>query len=308
MMYLVIATLMPAVTFSVVLFGPRMIVLYSVGIAAAVATEVLTKLARKKNWRSATDGSAIITGILLVMTLPPTISYVAVTVGAIIAIFIGKEVFGGLGSNIFNPALVGRAFLAAAYPVAMTTWTDSRRVLDFLPRTADALSAATPLTAAKSDHVLTPILNMLFGQTAGSVGETSALLLMVGGVVLIGLELIRWPLVLSFLGTVFLLGELFHLIDPAVYPSGLFHLLSGGMALGAFYMATDLVTSPYTDKGGIVFGVGTGFLVIVIRLFGGYPEGVMYSILLMNAVAPIINRFFNSKVFGRGHLSKGEKQ
>jgi electron transport complex protein RnfD len=232
------------------------------------------------------------------MTLPPSITPIAVLVGSVVAIFIGKEVFGGLGANIFNPALVGRAFLAAAYPVSMTTWKNPASVFGFLHPQVDAATSATPLAAAKFDHVFTPSLNLLFGQTGGSIGETSTLLLALGGLVLIILGIVRWPVVVSFIGSVFVFGELFHLINPAVYPSGLFELFAGGLALGAFYMATDMVTSPFTDKGAVIFGIGAGVLVIIIRLFGGYPEGVMYAILLMNAVTPIINRYVKTKTFG----------
>lgn len=298
-MYIVVATLIPAAAFSVALFGASVLLLYLVGVGVAIATEAVTKIIRKRDWRSALDGSAVITGLLLVMTLPPSFSPIAVAVGAFVAIFIGKEVFGGLGANIFNPALVGRAFLAAAYPVNMTTWKNPSHLFGFLQAPVDATTSATPLAAAKFDHIFAPLLNMLIGQTGGSIGETSALLLALGGIVLIALGIVRWPIVVSFLGSVVVLGEIFHLANPAAYPSGVFELLAGGMVLGAFYMATDMVTSPYTDKGGIIFGVGAGVLVIIIRLFGGYPEGVMYSILLMNAVTPIINRFVNSKTFGR---------
>ncbi len=298
-MYLVIVTLLPAVVISVLYFGLSVLLLYAVGVVVSVATEAVTKIARKRSWKSALDGSAMITGLLLVMTLPPSISPIAVAVGALVAIFIGKEVFGGLGANVFNPALVGRAFLAAAYPVAMTSWTGPAAVFRFLPRAVDATTSATPLAASKFDHATTPALSLFFGQTGGSIGETSALFIMVGGLVLLFVGIVRWPVVVSLLGTVFLLGEAFHLGNPAAYPSGLFQLLSGGLALGAFYMATDLVTTPYTDGGGVIFGVGTGILVIIIRLFGGYPEGVMYAILLMNAATPLINRSMNGRVFGR---------
>lgn len=307
-MYIVVVTLLPTVAFSAVLFGLPVLLLYVVGIVAAMATEAVTKIIRKQDWRSSLDGSALITGLLLVMTLPPTISPIAVAVGAVVAIFIGKEVFGGLGANIFNPALVGRAFLAAAYPVGMTTWKNPAPVVRFLHPAVDATTSATPLAAAKFDHTFASTLNLLFGQTGGSIGETSTLLLALGGVVLIILGIVRWPIVVSFLGSVFVLGEIFHLASPLLYPSGLFDLLAGGLALGAFYMATDMVTSPFTDRGGVIFGIGAGVLVIIIRLFGGYPEGVMYAILLMNAVTPIINRSVNSRKFGARPKKAGAQE
>ncbi len=307
-MYAVGATLLPAAAMSVVLFGARTLVLYLVGITASVATEAITKIARGRSPRTTLDGSAFVTGLLLVMTLPPTVSPAAVIIGAVVAVFIGKEVFGGLGSNILNPALVGRAFLAAAYPVGMTTWSEPARVFGFLPAPSDALSGATPLAAAKFDHISTPLFELLFGRTAGSMGETSVILLALGGIVLIATGIARWPVVVSLLGSVFLFGEVFHLIDSTAYPSGLFHLLSGGVALGAFFMATDPATTPITDRGGVIFGVGAGFLIIVIRLFGGFPEGVMYSILLMNAVTPIIDRYANARTFGSSRNERGVKR
>jgi len=303
-MYVVIVTLLPAVVMSVLYFGARVILLYVVGIAGALVTEAVTRLVRKRSWTTIYDGSAAITGLLLVMTLPPTVSPVLVFLGAAVGIFIGKEVFGGLGQNVFNPALVGRAFLSAAYPVQLTTWAAPNRVFAFLPQSVDASTGATPLASAKFEQTFESLLNLLFGQTGGSIGETTAIFLILGGLFLIAVRIVKWELVLSYLGTVFLLGALFHLINPAAYPSGLFQLFSGGLMLGAFYMASDMVTSPFTGAGSAIFGVGAGVLVVVIRLFGGFPEGVMYSILLMNAVTPIINRSITNRVFGQRNEEK----
>jgi electron transport complex protein RnfD len=296
-MYTVIATLLPVVVVSVLLFGMQVLVLYAVSIATAVATEAVVKAIRKQSVRSVYDGSAVITGLLLVMVVPPTLNPIYIALGAFVAIFIGKEAFGGLGANIFNPALVGRAFLSASYPVQMTTYSQPQSVFPFVGG-ADAASGATPLAAARFEGVIAPLKALFFGQTGGSVGETCAVLIILGGLVLIALKIVDWRLVLSYLGSVFLLGGLFHLIDPGTYPSAVFHLLSGGLALGAFYMATDMATSPYTPWGSVVFGVGAGIIVVVIRLFGGFPEGVMYSILLMNAATPLINRYTLPKTFG----------
>jgi electron transport complex protein RnfD len=296
-MYSVIATLLPVVVFSVLLFGNKVLLLYGVSITTAVVTELTVKLFRGKNTRSITDGSAIITGILLVMVVPPDLSPVFVALGAFVAIFIGKEVFGGLGANIFNPALVGRAFLSASYPVQMTSY--SRPAVLFFPAGGvDSASGATPLAAARFEGVSTPLKSLLLGEVGGSIGETSALLIIIGGLILIGLKIVDWRLVGSFLGTVFLFSGLFYLINPAGYSSPLFHLLSGGLMLGAFYMATDMATSPFTQWGQVVFGIGAGIIVVIIRLFGGFSEGVMYSILLMNAVTPLINRYTLPVTFG----------
>ncbi len=296
-MYTVIATLLPVAVVSILLFGMKVLLLYAVSIATAVATEAVIKAVRGQSTRSVFDGSAVITGLLLVMVVPPDLSPIFVALGAFVAIFIGKEVFGGLGANVFNPALVGRAFLSASYPVQMTTYSEPASLFPFISG-ADAASGATPLAAARFEGVLTPLKVLLFGQTGGSVGETCALLIIVGGLVLIALKIVEWRLVLSYLGTVFLLAGLFYLIDPSTYSSPVFHLLSGGLMLGAFYMATDMATSPYTPWGNVAFGVGAGIIVVVIRLFGGFPEGVMYSILLMNAATPLINRYTLPKTFG----------
>lgn len=309
-MYIVILTLVPAMIMSVLFFGAGVLLRYAIGIAAAMAAEAVVKVVRKKNVRSALDGSAIITGLLLVMTLPPAISPILVALGSIIAILFGKELFGGLGANIFNPALVGRAFLAAAYPIAITTWSPPRDLFAFLGSSAgattaapgaaapDVVASATPLAAAKFDHAFSGLLPLVLGQTGGSIGEVCKVAIILGGIVLIALRLIRWRVTLSYLASVFVLSGIFWIANPAAYPNPLFALFSGGLMLGAFYMATDMVTSPYTKLGGIIFGIGAGALVVIIRLFGGFPEGVMYSILLMNAVTPILNRYINNRRFG----------
>ncbi len=295
-MYIVIATLLPVVVFSILLFGNKVLLLYVVSIATAVATEFVVKLFRGKDKRSITDGSAVITGLLLVMVVPPDLSPVFIALGAFVAIFIGKEVFGGLGANIFNPALVGRAFLSASYPVQMTSYSQPATL--FSLGGVDGASGATPLAAARFEGIATPLKALLFGQVGGSIGETFALLIIIGGLVLIGLKIVDWRLVGGYLGTVFLFSGLFYLIDPSSYSPPLFHLLSGGLMLGAFYMATDMATSPFTRKGQVVFGFGAGIIVVIIRLFGGFPEGVMYSILLMNSLTPLINRYTLPKTFG----------
>ena len=304
-MLAVIATLVPAAVMSILYFGMRVLLLYVVAVVAAMATEAVVKLARGRDWRSIKDGSAALSGILLVMVLPPTISPVLVALASVVAIFIGKEVFGGLGSNVFNPALVGRAFLSASYPVQITNYTDPRPVFSFLGSGADATGGATPLAAARFEGVRTSSMDLFFGQIGGSIGETSTLFLLIGGIALLVMRLINWRLVLSYLGTVFVLGGIFYLIAPETYPDPVFHILSGGLVLAAFYMATDMVTSPITNTGQVIFGLGAGLIVIVIRLFGGFPEGVMYSILLMNAVTPIINRYTNTTTFGSVEAREG---
>lgn len=294
-MFLVIITLIPTIVISILYFGLSVLVLYLTAIISCMATEALIKLIRKQKVTSIFDGSAIVTAILLVMTLPPSIGWQKVALGSFIAIAVAKELFGGLGQNIFNPALVGRAFLAAAYPVSITTFSKPNTVFPFL---TDSVSKATPLAAAKFDKVFTDISSLFFGQVGGCIGETSSLTLIFGGIILLIFGLINWRLVFSYLGTVALLTTIFWLKNPAVYASPIFHLFSGGLILGAFYMATDMVTSPITNVGNFVFGIGAGILVVLIRLFGGYPEGVMYSILFMNACTPLINKFTRTIAFG----------
>jgi len=294
-MFLVIITLIPTIVISILYFGSSVLILYITAIISCMITEALIKLIRKQKVTSIFDGSAIVTAILLVMTLPPSIGWQKVALGSFIAIAVAKELFGGLGQNIFNPALVGRAFLAAAYPVSMTTFSKPNTVFPFL---ADSVSKATPLAAAKFDKVFTDIPSLFFGQVGGCIGETSSLTLILGGLILLIIGVINWRLVFSYLGTVILLTTIFWLKDPQNFASPIFHLFSGGLIIGAFYMATDMVTSPVTNIGNFIFGIGAGLLVVLIRIFGGYPEGVMYSILFMNACTPLINRFTKTKAFG----------
>ncbi len=285
---------MPATIMAVVYFGTIVLWRILICVLAALVTEAL--ISRLKGGPlTIRDGSAAITGLLLALTLPPSLHYSSCIIGAVFAIAVGKQIFGGLGYNIFNPALLGRAFLQASFPVAMTTWT--------YPNTArfsslDAVTSATPLGLFKFENILTGYGDLLTGNIGGSIGETSALAILIGGLYLLVKRYADWRIPASFLGTVFILGGLFWLINPTQYPDPIFHLLSGGLMLGAFFMATDMVTSPITPKGLWIFGFGAGVILIIIRLFGGLPEGVMYSILLMNAVTPLINRYTRPKLFG----------
>ncbi len=297
-MWSVVGALAPAAAAAVYYFGMRALALIAVSIGAALLTEMITNRMKGEAF-TVKDGSAAITGLLLALTLPPSFSLSGTAIGAVFAIAIGKQVFGGIGFNIFNPALLGRAFLQASFPVAMTTWT--------YPNTPkfqniDAVSAATPLGQFKFEQVMTEYGDMLVGNIAGSLGETSALVLLFGGVYLAVKKYSDWRIPVSFLGSVFILGGIFWLINPEQYPDPLFHLLSGGLMIGAFFMATDMVTSPITPKGAWIFGAGAGLVLMVIRIWGGLPEGVMYSILLMNGFTPLINRYTRPKFFGEQEL------
>jgi electron transport complex protein RnfD len=293
-MWTVTAALLPATVAAVILFGQPALIM----IAACILTAVASEMAMNKlKGESVTigDGSVVITGLLLALTLPPSFSVWLGMLGVFFAVVFGKHIFGGLGSNIFNPALLGRAFLQASFPVAMTTW---RWPQTGKYETLDAVTAATPLGQFKFEKITTNLGDLLIGNIGGSLGETSAIAIIAGGLLLLILKYADWRIPVSFLTSVFIFGGVFHIISPVEYPSPVFHLLSGGLLLGAFFMATDMVTSPVTSLGSWVFGMGAGIILVIIRLFGGLPEGVMYSILLMNAATPLINRYTRPKIFG----------
>lgn len=289
-MWLVSLALLPAVISAVVFFGIYQLAVIGVSCAAAVLSEVIVKKIRKSEI-TAYDGSAFLTGLLLGLIIPPNFSLTAAAIGSAFAIIIGKELFGGLGFNIFNPALIGRAFLQAAYPVVMTTWSKPNYAVD-------TVTSATPLAAFKFDKIITGIEPLIVGNVGGSIGETSALAIVIGGVFLILIKIVNWRIPLSMILGMILFGSIFWFIDPLKYPGPLFHLFSGGFLLGAFFMATDWVTSPYTSAGMWIYGLLISLIIVVIRLFGGLPEGVMYGILIMNAFVPIINRLTHPKIFG----------
>lgn len=277
-MWSVVIALLPAVFAAVYFFKARAISVVLTAVVGAVLTEYIFQKIRKKRI-TIEDGSAVVTGLLLALTLPPSIPLWTAFFGSVVAIGLGKQVFGGIGQNPFNPALVGRAFLTAAYPVLMTTWT------------VDGVSAATPLAQMKSDGIATDTWNLFVGQIGGSLGETSALALLLGFSYLLYKGYVNWRIPLAMVGTVFL-GTFAFGSDP------IFHLFAGGLMLGALYMATDMVSTPTTKAGRWIFGIGAGLLVVIIRLWGGYPEGVMYSILLMNTAVPLINRYTRPRSLG----------
>jgi electron transport complex protein RnfD len=238
------------------------------------------------------------------MNLPPSSPVWMVLVGCVVAVFIGKQVFGGLGYNPFNPALVARVFLLISFPVQMTAWSLPQ---PFFARGADAVSAASPLGEVKME-LLTKgtamaaenldIVDALMGRVPGSAGETSALFLVLGGLFLLWKKIITWHIPVSFLGTVAVISAVAHSVDPSRFPGAGFQLVTGGLVIGALFMATDYVTSPVSPKGMLIFGFGCGFLTIVIRYWGGYPEGVSFAILLMNICVPLIDTYTQPRVFG----------
>ncbi len=296
-MYAVVISLLPAIAVSFYYFRLRALALYLVCLAGCLATEALFLRARKKPMHSLWDGSAVITGLLLAMTLPPALSLELALIGAVMAVALGKQVFGGLGHNIFNPALVGRAFLQVAFPVAMTTWS--------VPATlaVDAATYATPLGNLKfqdaiTQGTLTPLKDLFLGNTGGCLGETSAAALLLGAALLFFRRLIDWRIPLGIILASGAFTGVFWLVDPQAYASPLFHFLAGGFMIGAFYMATDMVSSPVTPKGAWIYALGIGIMIGIIRLFGGFPEGVMFSILFMNTFVPLINRFTRPRILG----------
>ena len=301
-MWNVVGALVPIIAASFWFFGVSALLVIVASCAGALATE--RAFGPGGTLR---DGSAVITGILLGLTLPAGIPLWMAVLGGAIAIGVGKLLFGGLGYNIFNPALLGRAFLQAAFPVAITTWPTvggswwtlkgDNLALPFISANIDAITAPTPLGMMKFEHNGTGNLVLALGDHGGSLGETSAILILLCGAYLAWRGFLNWRIPVSIVLTVGGLAALLHLINPQ-YPTAAFMTLSGGLMLGAVFMATDMVTAPVTNKGRWIFGVGIGALVVAIRLWSGLPEGVMYAILLMNAMVPFINKATQPRIFG----------
>lgn len=305
----VVWALLPVAAFAVYSFGLNALFLLSTCVLSCILTEhYLCRFSGKNSTIS--DWSAVITGLLLGLTLPPNFPLWMAFFGGVIAIALGKFIFGGLGYNVFNPALVGRAVLQAAFPVAITTWYPafsnarftsfslSTFSLPFMEPGTDGFTGATPLAAFKFDQVITETRELALGIISGSTGETCALLIIAGGIYLISRNMMNWRIPVSMLATVFLFSGIMHLVDSNVYPSPVFMLFSGGLMLGAIFMATDMVASPVTPLGVVIYGAIIGVIVVVIRLWGGLPEGVMYAILLGNAISPHIDSLVKPRVYG----------
>ncbi|MFH0790261.1 MAG: RnfABCDGE type electron transport complex subunit D [Candidatus Omnitrophota bacterium] len=287
-MWLVVVSLIPSGIAGVIIFGVNALWVIIISILSAVITEgILQKLSKKKT--TIFDGSAFLTGLLLAYNLPPNVPFWIPIIGAFFAIFIGKQVFGGLGQNIFNPALAGRAFLVASWPKYMTAFSPP----------FDAVTSATPLSLIKEGRILEKLSywDLFLGNKAGCIGEVCILALILGAIFLLIKRYISWHIPLTYLITVTILTFIFGK-EGLFTGAWLFHILSGGLMLGAFFMATDYVTSPLTKKGQVIFGVGCGLLTSIIRLWGGYPEGVSYAILMMNSATPIIDRYTKNRIYG----------
>ncbi len=323
-MLLVMAALLPATAYNLYLFGWPAINMFVLSIASALLFEAMSLLiARKPVGMFLTDGSAVVTAWLLAMSLPPWAPWWIAVLGSFIAIVIGKQIFGGLGQNVFNPAMVARVALLISFPLHMTTMVAPLPLMTagapgfieglgitFGFGTFDAVSSASILGHLKTElsrGLTVPqalsghadFRALLMGYVPGSMGETSTALILLGGIFLLAKGVIRWHIPVALIATLVVLATVFNVADPSRFPNALFHVLSGATMLGAFFIATDLVTSPATIRGQLLFGMGCGALVFIIRTWAGYPEGMAFSILLMNAMTPLIDRYMKPRIFGR---------
>jgi Na+-translocating ferredoxin:NAD+ oxidoreductase subunit D len=307
LMFGVVVSLIPAFLFTLYVFGIGALIVTAISIASCALTEALIQKFIMRNKISLSDGSAVVTGLLLAFNLPSNLPWWMVILGAVFAIGIAKMVYGGLGNNPFNPALVGRVFLLISFPVQMTSWPlplSSR--LNYL----DAATGATPLgilkEAVRNGQAVSDVMQqipghmqMFMGQMGGSLGEVSALCLIIGFIWLLYKKIITWHIPVSMVATIYVFTGILWLLDPAGNAPPMFHILTGGVMLGAIYMATDLVTSPMTKTGMIIYAVGIGLITVVIRVYGAYPEGVSFAILIMNAFVPLINKYVKPRLFGK---------
>jgi len=305
-MWGVVIALVPTMLVSFWYFGLGAIIITLSSVAACVLFEFLIQKYMLKQTPTINDGSAVITGVLLALNVPSNLPIWMIVIGALVAIGVAKMTYGGLGKNPFNPALIGRVFLLISFPVDMTSWP-----LPLVNRTTmfDAITGPTALGTIKEGiakgesvqqlmHNIPSYTDMLIGNMGGSLGEVSAIAIILGGLFMLFRKIITWHIPVSFLLTVFLFTGILFEIDNTKYVDPVFHLLTGGLMLGAIFMATDMVTSPMSKSGMLIFGFGCGFLTVLIRVWGSYPEGVSFAILIMNAVVPLINKGFKPKKFG----------
>lgn len=306
-MWGVVYAMVPALLVSIYYFGLDAVRVTLIAVSASIFFEWLFQKYLIKGADTYMDGSAIITGVLLAFNLPSNLPWWIIVIGALVAIGMGKMSFGGIGKNIFNPALVGRVFLLISFPVQMTSWPKISPIIDGI---TDAITGPTPLGIVKEgldagltvDQVMAQVpsfMQQFVGGIGGSLGEVSALAILLGGFYMLWKKIITWEIPLSILLSVLIFSGIFWLIDPTQYVNPMFHLLTGGMMLGAIFMATDMVSSPMSRNGQLVFGVGIGLLTVIIRIWGAYPEGMSFAILLMNSLTPLLNIAFKPKRFGR---------
>ena len=295
-MYNVLIALVPALIVSISVFGFGAIIVTLTAMASCVAFEYLIQKYLLKVTPTVSDGSALLTGLLLAFNLPSNLPIWIIIIGSLVAVGIGKMAFGGLGNNLFNPALVGRVFMLMSFPAQMTSWPLPQ---GFATKYLDAETGATALAMMKGNFGKLPeIMDMLFGQMGGSMGEISAIALLIGFAWLLFKKVITWHIPVSIFLTVGVFSGILHTANPDVCASPVYHLFAGGLMLGAIFMATDYVTSPMSKWGMIIYGSGIGLLTIIIRCFGAYPEGVSFAILIMNAFTPLINTYVKPKMYG----------
>lgn len=306
-MYGVVYAMIPAMLASIYFFGLDSLRVMLISVAACMLFEFLVQKYLMKVEVTVTDGSAIITGILLAFNVPSNLPIFIILIGAFVSIVIAKMSFGGVGKNIFNPALVGRVFLLMSFPVEMTSWPVPKAL--FSSKVVDAVTGPTPLgilkegldqgmTVSQLSPQLPDYVTELLGNQGGSLGEVSAIALLIGALYMLFRKIITWHIPVSYLGSVIIFSGIMWLINPELYINPLFHLVTGGMILGVFYMATDMVSTPMAPKGMLIFGLGAGIITMLIRIWGAYPEGVSFAILIMNAFVPLIDRGFKPKRFG----------
>lgn len=309
-MYSVVYALIPAMLVSVYFFGFDAIRILLISVVACLFFEWVIQKYLIKGPATIHDGSAVVAGILLAFNVPANLPAWIMIIGALVTIGVGKMSFGGLGKNPFNPALVGRVFMLISFPVQMTSWPVPKPL--FASGVTDAITGPTALGVLKegvgagktidqilADPSMPDYIDRLTGNMSGSLGEMSAIALLLGGIYMVIRKVIDWQLPVSIILTVFIFAGVFHLIDPQHYIEPTFHLLTGGLMLGAIYMATDMVSSPMNMSGKIVYGIGIGLITIIIRLWGAYPEGISFAILIMNAFTPLINSAFKPRRFGK---------
>jgi len=306
-MFSVAIALLPALFTSIFFFGPGAIIVTAVSVASCIVFEYLIQRFVLKRPLSVTDGSALVTGLLLAFNLPSNIPVPIIITGSFVAIVIAKMTFGGLGNNPFNPALVGRVFMLISFPVQMTSWPVPS---GFATGYTDAVTGATPLAiikeGIKNGDSLTQLMEkiptrseMLLGNMGGSLGEISAIALLAGFAYLLFKKVITWHIPVSIVGTIALFTAILWLINPEKNADPMFHVMTGGVLLGAIFMATDYVTSPMIPKSMLIYGCGIGIITVLIRVFGAYPEGVSFAILIMNAFVPLMNTYIKPKAFGK---------
>jgi len=306
LMYGVVLALLPALFASVYFFGTGAIIVTATAVISCISFEYLIQRYILKKPISITDGSALVTGLLLAMNLPSNVPVLMIIIGSLVAIGVAKMTFGGLGNNPFNPALVGRVFMLISFPVQMTTWPVPS---GFKTGYIDAATGATPLAiikeGLKNGEPLSQLMenipatfNMIIGNMGGSIGEVSALALLIGFIYMIYKKIITWHIPVSVIGSLAVFTSVLWILDPASYAGPGFHILTGGVLLGAIFMATDYVTSPMNPRAMLIYGCGIGLLTAIIRIWGAYPEGVSFAILIMNAFVPLMNTYIKPKRFG----------